>query len=533
MDCRSTTISYAETGFFSKLVVDYLNENGLLKPFCNEFPSEAALKNAIERRKAVTVNRALLVQALTEQYAATATSEKVQEQIRLLQKETTFTIVTAHQPNIFTGPLYFIYKILHAIKLAAYCKQLFPQYDFVPVYYMGSEDADLAELGEVVVNGEKLIWSTGQTGAVGRMKVDHLLLELLGRIEAQVGVLPYGPDIVAQLKAFYKEGASIQEATLQLVNELFADYGLVVVIPDSPLLKSVAKDLFKDELLNGRSSGLVAETAQQLVDAGYKVQAHSREINLFYLTDEGRYRIEREGDHWKAMDSRYLFTRETLLREVDEHPERFSPNVILRPLFQEMILPNVLFIGGGGELAYWLQLKKIFDHYTVPYPLLVLRNSFLFINKKQKELVEKLGFPVPQLFHTSFDLKKQWIEVHTTNNLDVDKTSDALAKNYDSLKKQAALIDSTLVQHISALETVAQKKITELGKKMLRAEKRNHQDAMNQVEKLKNQLFPGGSLQERVENFIPLYARYGKPLMDALYKHSLGLEQQFVILEEG
>ncbi len=531
MDCRSTTISYAGTGFFSKLVVDYLSGNGQLKPFCNEFPTDAALKNAIERRKAFKLNRPLLVQALTEQYTSTATGEKVQEQIKLLQKETTFTIVTAHQPNIFTGPLYFIYKILHAIKLAAYYKQLFPQYNFVPVYYMGSEDADLEELGEIVVNGERMVWNTDQTGAVGRMKTDQALLELLSRIEAQVGVLPYGPAVIARLKAFYKEGVPIQEATLQLVNDRFGDYGLVVVIPDSPLLKSVATDLFKDELLHSRSSGLVAATAEQLTAAGYRVQAHSREINLFYLTDEGRHRIEREDDHWKVVDTRYSFTKETLLKEVDAHPERFSPNVILRPLFQEMILPNLLFIGGGGELAYWLQLKKIFDHYTVPYPLLVLRNSFLFINQKQKDLLEKLDFSVPQLFLSSFDLQKVWVQAHAANDPDVRKAAAALAGVYDDLKKQAGAINGTLISHITALETIAQKKITALGKKMLRAEKRNHQDAMRQIERLKNQLFPGDNLQERVENFIPFYALYGKAFIEMLYKHSLGLEQEFVVLE--
>ncbi|WP_300600842.1 bacillithiol biosynthesis cysteine-adding enzyme BshC [Niabella sp.] len=531
MDCKTQHLSYEETGFFSKLVSDYLNEEARLKPFYEEFPSMAAIGAAIGRRKKVSTNRASLVRALQQQYSAVPVSDKVAANLALLEKETTFTTITAHQPNIFTGPFYFIYKILHAIRLAEQSKEQYPQYDFVPVYYMGSEDADLDELGHLFIDGQKMVWNTNQTGAVGRMKVDKALLELLDRIEAQTGVGPYGGEIGQALRACYKPGVSIQDATFGLVHFLFARYGLVVVIPDNAGLKSMAAGLFKDELRNGRSAGMAAATAIQLTDAGYKVQAHSREINLFYLTDQGRHRIERSGDRWKVVDTSYLFTEAELMAEVDEHPERFSPNVILRPVFQEMILPNLMFVGGGGELAYWTQLKKIFEYYEVPYPLLVLRNSFLLINRKQAALVQKLGYKPVQLFRSLHDLKNDWVRAHSEQKLEVGAALDRIRQTYRALKEQAVPIDGTLLQHIDALETHTTKRITELGKKMLRAEKRNHQDAMNQVTKLKTQLFPLNNLQERIENFIPFYAQYGPVLIDTLYQYSLGLEQEFVVLE--
>lgn len=532
MDCKTQHLSYAETGFFSKLVSDYLNEEAQLKPFYGEFPSAAAIRDAIERRKAVATNRALLVRALQQQYSSVPASDQVAANLALLEKETTFTTVTAHQPNIFTGPFYFIYKILHAIRLAAQSKKLYPEYDFVPVYYMGSEDADLDELGHLFIGGQKLVWNTDQTGAVGRMKVDKALLGLLGRIEAQTGVGPYGDEIAQALRTSYKPGISIQEATFAFVHFLFARYGLIVLIPDNPELKSVAAALFKDELQNSRSAAIVETTAAQLTAAGYKVQAHSREINLFYLTDQGRHRIERSGDRWKVVDTPHSFSEAAMIKEVDEHPERFSPNVILRPVFQEMILPNLLFIGGGGELAYWIQLKKIFEHYNVPYPLLVLRNSLLLISRRQSALIQKLGYQPAQLFQQLHDLKNDWVRAHSEQKLSVDAALDNIRNLYSELKEQAAPIDGTLLQHIAALEANTTRRIDELGKKMLRAEKRNHQDAMNQITKLKEQLFPGNNLQERVENFIPFYAQYGPALIDVLYQHSLGLEQAFVVLEE-
>ncbi|MGJ7029909.1 bacillithiol biosynthesis cysteine-adding enzyme BshC [Niabella hirudinis] len=531
MDCKTLNLSYAETGFFTKLALDYLSKDEKLQPFYNGFPSAPAIADAIERRRQVPTNRKLLVQALQQQYSAVPLSDKVTANLALLEKETTFTTITAHQPNIFTGPFYFIYKILHAIKLAAQSKALYPQYDFVPVYYMGSEDADLDELGHLFIDGQKMTWNTAQAGAVGRMKVDKALLELVDRIEAQTGVEPYGREIGAVLRACYTPGASIQDATFGLVHFLFERFGLIVVIPDNPELKSVAAHLFKDELRNSRSAALVQATASELTAAGYKVQAHSRDINLFYLTDEGRHRIERSGNQWQVVDTPYIFSEAEMMQEVDAHPERFSPNVILRPVFQEMILPNLLFVGGGGELAYWIQLKKIFEYYKVPYPLLVLRNSFLLLNGKQAALVKKLGFGTPQLFKPLHELKNDWIRAHSANDLDMEGALAGIKLLYAGLEAQAGPIDATLLRHIEALETTATKRITELGKKMLRAEKRNHQDAMNQAVKLKEQLFPLNNLQERIENFIPFYARYGSRLIDTLYKHSLGLEQEFVVLE--
>ena len=534
MNFKATGIPYAQTRFFSGLVLDYLDERDTLKPFYRHFPGKEFLEACIKEKETHPINRSLLVDTLYEQYKELDKHEALITNLELLKNADTYTITTAHQPNIFTGPLYFIYKILHAIKLAAYCREQFPAYNFVPVYYMGSEDADLDELGHIWLNKEKLTWKTAQAGAVGRMKVDEGLLQLVQRISSEVSVLPYGEDIIAVVKKCYAKGESVQNATLGFVNELFGKYGLVVVIPDSPALKSVAVDLFKDELLHQSSSSIVESTTQQLTAAGYKVQAHGRDINLFYLKDDGaRLRIEKSETQWHVVDSDIRFNEEELMNELCTHPERFSPNVILRGLFQEMILPNIAFIGGGGELAYWLELKGIFNHYKVPYPMLVLRNSFLVINKKQDERLTKLGFTIHDTFKNKLQLQSEWVSRNTDNNVQVEDSLSALGDLFDKLSDQAASIDTTLKGHIYALRKQSEKKIVEVGKKLLRAEKRNHADAMRQIEALKVQLFPNNNLQERIDNIIPYYAAWGPAFIEALYQHSYTLEQEFVILEEA
>lgn len=530
MDCTATRISYRQTGFFSPIVLDYLDNASSLRPFYAHRPDVDGMKQAIEARQQFDTNRSVLVQALKEQYAQVNHTAEVAAHIEALQKDTTFTITTAHQPNIFTGPLYFIYKILHVIRVADSNKTLFPEYDFVPVYYMGSEDADLDELGHFYIQGEKKVWATRQTGAVGRMKVDKQLVQLIEDIAGQVSVLPAGEDLLTLIRDCYQEGVLIQDATFRLVNALFGEYGLIVLIPDNPLLKQQAAAIFNDDLLNQPAAGLVEKTAKAIHDAGYKVQAHPREINLFYLTDGIRNRIEATGDGYQVVDTDIHFSKDRLLEELEQHPERFSPNVILRGLFQETILPNIAFAGGGGELAYWLQLKDLFAHYKVPYPVLLVRNSFLLLDKKWENKKDKLGFSLEEIFLPEAVLLNKIVERDSKQHLQLNGLLEQASALYDKAEQQAAAIDATLHGHVEALKTKALHRLQELEKKMLRAEKRKFGDQQRQIQALKQALFPHNNLQERIDNFIPYYGQWGKTFIQTLYQYSLGLEQEMVVL---
>jgi len=532
MNCTSTRLPYRQTGAFSKLAMDYIDQAEALKPFFAHPPTVKGLQQAIEARKQFSTNRDILVQELKKQYGGIETGDKVKINIDSLLSADTFTITTAHQNNIFTGPLYFIYKIVHAIKLADSLKISLPQYNFIPVFYIGSEDADLDELNHIHLGGEKLVWNTKQTGAVGRMRVDKELLKLITIMEGQLLVLPYGHEIVSLLKQFYKEGESIQQATFHFVNALFADYGLVVLLPDNPSLKKLMVPVFTDELLNQVASDIMEVSADKLEKSGYKVQASAREINLFYLKDDLRNRIELKNEKYRVVDSSLVFSEDEMVNELQQHPERFSPNVILRGLYEETILPNIAFIGGGGETAYWLQLKGLFEHYKVPYPVLILRNSFLVVEQKWKETVNKLNFTTEDFFLPEQELLNRLVARDSKNQTKLNGSMTALEELYESFKKQASSVDATLEKHVESLKSKTVYRLQELEKKMLRAEKRKFNDQQRQIHTVKSHLFPGNGLQERIDTISYYYAKWGTGFIRSLYDQSLTLEQEFVVLQE-
>jgi bacillithiol biosynthesis cysteine-adding enzyme BshC len=529
MDCTATRLSYRQTGVFSRIVLDYLERSESLTPFIAHPPTIEGIQKAIEARKQFPTNRDTLVQQLKKQYGIVKVPAAVQKNIGALLSPETFTITTAHQNNIFTGPLYFIYKILHAIKLADHLNVSLPQYKFVPVYYIGSEDADLAELNHINLDGEKLVWNTKQTGAVGRMKVDKEFLKLVGAIEGQLAVLPRGEEAVSLVKNSYRSGEDIQTATFKIVNTLFAEYGLVVLLPDNAALKQQMIKVFEDDLLNQTASAIVEKTSARLGEL-YKVQAHPRDINLFYLLDDLRERLEVRDSKYHVLGSKISFSKEELLAELRDHPGRFSPNVILRGLYQETILPNIAFIGGGGELAYWLELKDLFDHYQVPYPVQLLRNSFLIIEKKWQEKINKLGFTIEEIFLPERELINRLVLRDTGKKVELNGTLSATEQLYESIKEQASSIDVTLAKHVDALKTTTLYRLHELEKKMLRAEKRKFADQQRQIHSIREKLFANNGLQERHDNMLYYYAKWGASLISQLYDHSLTLDQEFVIL---
>ncbi len=524
-------LEYTATQSFNKIVNDYVTQAADLKPFYEYEVNYEGVEKAIAAKQLQKIDRAALVTVLQNAYGHMPLSAACTTNMELLLQDNCFTICTAHQPNIFTGHLYFIYKILHAIKLAENLKAKYPAQYFVPVFYMGSEDADLEELGHVNILGDTLTWHTTQKGAVGRMIIDETLVELIHTLEGRFLHYDFGNEIMALIKKCYTKGHTIQEATLQLVNELFGQYGLLVLIADDALLKSQMIHVFKNDILYHTSSKIVEQTSVAIAKH-YKSQAHSREINLFYLKGDIRERIElAKNNLYEVVNTDISFTQEALLQELETHPENFSPNVILRGLFQETVMPNIAFIGGGGELAYWLQLKALFHHYKVPYPILVLRNSFAIVTDQQEKDLEKIGFTIKDLFKPDFDLETAFVKAHTQKIIQLQKEIVAVEKIYADIKIQTAAIDASLNDHVETLKVKQLKLLAALEKKMLRAEKRNHKDGIAKIHKIKNLLFPNKGLQERVDNIIPYYAKYGKSLIEELYQASLTLEQQFCVLK--
>jgi bacillithiol synthase len=527
----SEKIPYRQTRSFSRIVLDYLDQAEDLRPFYTHAPNLEGIKAAIEERGAKPFDRTKLTGVLAKQYSNMQVSGKLRQNLENLADDDCFTITTAHQPNIFTGHLYFIYKIIHAIRLAEDLNAAIPGNRFVPVFYMGSEDADLEELGTIDVNGKKYQWKTNQTGAVGRMKVDKPLLEMLEEIGKQLEVEPHGHELMELLSAMYTPGKSIEQATFEFVHYLFNDHGLVILLPDNPVLKKQFNPIVLRELNEQFAYPLVQSSIEKF-PSHYKVQAAGRELNLFYLTDDSRQRIEKSNGTWQVLNSNTKFSDADIRQELENNPDRFSPNVILRPLYQELILPDIAFIGGGGELAYWLELRSLFNETGIPFPVLILRNSFAIIPSSIDALITKNQLQTTDLFEPELAINNKLTKLHSKQRLELSDEKQKLRKLYNEISQVAASIDLTLDKHVASLLQSASKKIEALEKKMLKAERKKFEASARQVNKIKKALFPGGTLQERVDNLLPYYARWGKAFIGELFTHSGGLDQQFTLLRE-
>ena len=530
MNTEHTYISYRETNSFSKVVVDYVNEEKQLMEFIQDFPSIEAIKKQLERKQFNAKSREILCNVLNEYYKNIEASNETKTNIDLLPHESTFTICTAHQPSLLTGHLYFIYKIIHAIKLAMECKSLFPAYNFVPIFYMGSEDNDLDEIGAFHYHDKNYHWHTSQTGACGRMRTT----EMEQMIQEVRTTLNEANDDEATLSSIlvqaYNGENTLAQATSVLVNALFDKYGLVIVDADDKCLKQLFSEVMKEELLQQSSQALVQETLDA-INKHYKIQANPREINLFYLKGNLRERIEKNGDTWHVVNTEIKFSREEIIEELHNHPDRFSPNVILRPLYQETILPNIAFVGGGGELAYWLELKKLFQHHNITYPILFLRNSVLWLNEKTAALIDKMNLSNQQLFLKKDLLFKELLQQHDVMQK-VEAQVTLIQQNFDELKKLSAHVSSSLERSMHAHNAKAKRIEDRIKQKYIAALKQKETLLFQRIESIQHMVSPNATLQERHNNFLSIFKVHGFRMLDILLQHQEAFGKEFLILKD-
>jgi len=518
---KITKMDYAATGAFSQTITDYLCRSPKLQPFYNHFPSVEAFAAQLQEKNFSPKQRHTLHQALREQYASLADIHpKVQQHLDLLLQPNTYTVTTGHQLNIFTGPLYFVYKIITAINTCRQLQQAYPDYNFVPVYWMATEDHDFAEINHFNLFGKKYTWHTAQTGAVGRFSTQGL--------EQVLAELPEQYPLFEQA---YRNSNTLADATRAITHALFGEYGLINVDGDHTELKKNLTPVVEKELTEQLSNQLVEETNAQLEQLGYKAQVYSRPINLFYLTGGLRERIVLEGDTYKVLNADISFSLEEMLQQAHEHPERFSPNVILRPLYEELILPNLAYIGGGAEVAYWFQLRKVFAAYGVAFPVLMLRNSALYISRSNAARMHKLELQPEALFQDYQELKKYLSSRLHEEEIDLEAQRRAVAAVFALVEKLADSIDPTLVKAVGAEAQKAHNSLQMLEKKLAKARDSKHEQTFKQLENLKDKLFPNGSLQERHDNLLS-YQTNHPDFIPALVEAFDPFDLKFTILEE-
>jgi len=493
---QNEKIPFERTNAFNPFFLDFVNQKEPLKKFYYRYPFKENFKEQItEKQKAFSPNtRQILVKALNKQYQNLTLAEPASNNINLLSKQQTFTITTGHQLNIFTGPLYFIYKIVTVINTCKQLKIQYPDYNFVPIYWMASEDHDYDEIKYFKLYGKKYTWETRQQGAVGRFHTKELKT-LLNEI----------PGDIDLFQKAYTNHTTLAEAVRYYVNELFGSDGLVIIDGDDPDLKTLFTEVIKEDLFEHTPKKLVDKTNTELETLGYKPQIHCREINFFYLENNLRSRIEKKDDFFEVLDSNLKFTQTEIEKLIESNPEKFSPNVILRPLYQEIILPNLAYTGGPAEVVYWLQLKEVFQHFNVPFPILLPRSFGMVIDQPTKRKIEKTELELEELFLEKNYLFNHFILKRSREKIVLNGEKEAIGDYFLKIQAQAENIDKTLGPLVAAETRRSMKSLEKIEQKLLKAEKRHHSDKLRQIETVKDTLFPGGSLQERSDNFLNFY----------------------------
>ncbi|EKF55327.1 hypothetical protein I215_07671 [Galbibacter marinus] len=530
-------LSFPQTNYFSKLICDYLDQKQELKPFYNRFPHLENFADQLKEKKEsfTQENRKVLSSVLQRQYQGFQTSSATIANITALEDEDTFTVVTGHQLNLFTGPLYFLYKIVSTINLCKELQQQHPNNCFVPVYWMASEDHDFEEINFFNFNGKKFQWqgpgTNQQGGMVGAYPTEGLdcVLELFS---SELGKGIQAQALVDLFHNAYIEHDNLADATRYIVNQLFSEQGLVILDASDKALKRLFIPHMRQELFESTSQNTVEETISELnnVDSSYKIQVNPRAINLFYLQTGKRERIIETENGFGVNNTDIIWSHQELEEHLTNYPERFSPNVMTRPLYQEVILPNLCYIGGGGEIAYWLELKGFFDSQKVPFPMLLLRNSALIISEKQSNKLEKLNISDKQLFldKNSFINSK----IREISNIDIDfsKQKKHLTEQFQEMYKIAEQTDKTFLGAVKAQEIKQLRGLDRLEKRLLKAQKKKLSDQVLRLTALQNELFPNGSLQERTDNFSNLYVQYGPLFIKLLLEELDPLRAEFVLI---
>jgi bacillithiol synthase len=522
-------ISLQASGCFSEIIVDYLNQIDRVKPLYNFFPTIENFKKQLELKQHHynKHTRGILVKAIKKQYQNTKNLTWTSPQIQLISESNTFTITTGHQLNLFTGPMYFLYKIISTINLCKQLKTSYPSYNFIPIYWMATEDHDFEEINHFQFKDKKIQWSRESSGPVGRLDTEGLA-KVLEAFKGSLGPGIHAKTLVKLFEDAYINHHTLSQATRHLAHTLFAQDGLLIVDGDDLSLKKMMVPYFERELISQTTYSNVSQTISNWED--YKIQVNPREINLFYITDKIRERIVFENNQYKILNTTLRFSKENLLKELHTHPERFSPNVLLRPLYQEVILPNLCYIGGGGELAYWLELHSTFNAFEVPFPILLLRNSVLISSKKIAKKADKLSLTWQDLFLSESALINKKTKNISNHTIDFSSQKAHLKAQFENLYQIASQTDASFLGAVAAQEKKQLKGLELLEKRLLKAEKKAHQEQLERIIALKKELFPGDSLQERKANFSNFYINYGPALFEHLKMNLKPLSQDFVIL---
>lgn len=485
-------IPFRSTSAFPAQVLDYLDGKEGIKTLVGPPPTLSAFEQQIQQKSQIQPQvRERLVRVLQAQYHGLEEPQKFE---RLLNPQC-FTVCTGHQLSLMMGPLFLAYKLITTINLAKKLQAEYPGIEVVPMYWMATEDHDWEEIQGLWLGEQAFVCPAPAKGAVGRFPS--------APIAAWAKQFPPALD---QFKKAYEESQSLSEAVRRYIHALFGAEGLWCLDADEPSLKASFTDVMGQDLFEQKHAALVTQQNQALEQAGYQPSIQPRPIQLFYLQDQVRERIvPSEGDGFALADGSQQWTRAQMQAKLQAHPEHFSPNVLLRPLYQEAILPNLAYIGGPAELAYWMQIKPLFALHKLPFPLLMPRNAGLMLPQKIWEKWQQLGLDLSDFFISKQALKEKVLQGLGNQDWRLDQERAQMLALCQGLINKAEAQGQSLEKSAKGMQQRWEKQLKHLEHKFKKREEKRHADRLDQVQRWQSMLFPRGVLQERSQAFVERY----------------------------
>ena len=523
----------------SKLVGDELIEKFILGDkkvlkYINSFYSkENILKHSESRSKNFSKEqRQILVKSLQDQYSKIEISKKTLKNISSLLEPNTFCITTGHQINLFTGPLMVIYKIAQVISISNQLNLDSDNFKYVPVLWIATEDHDFEEISEINLNQKKIKWEINSNNLpVGEIEINNFK-NVLRDYKDSIIDYNFKENIEEIIDNSYKEGDTLSISTLKFINSLFSEHGLIIIDANKKELKNFFKPQLKNEIekFSCRENNSLQISELKKDFESFKVQVNPSDINFFKLTDKGRKRVRYNNESFKV-DDENSYSKDQILDLIGRSPELFSPNAIMRPLYQEVVLPNVCYVGGPNELRYWMQLKTYFDDNKVQFPILKLRNSAYVIDSKTSKKIKNSGIEIKYFIGELNELVNYKIENTSSMKVNFDSLRSNLSLQFDELRKVSLETDKSFVGALNAQEKKQKKGIDDLEKKLIKAEKKNYEAEIKSIRSIHSYLNPSNISQERYLNFGNFYSYKGPSFINYIVEKISIMDDKILIID--
>lgn len=496
------------------ILMDLFKKDSNLSSFHNGTDLSHIDRDFFEKRDLNIENREVLYQVISSQYSKTGL--KIPENLKDIKNKGVFTITTGHQLCVFGGPQYFIHKIISVLKIVENLKLKFKDFDFIPLFWMASEDHDFQEISSINIFNKNLSVSKEDGMGVGKLNP-----EIFTPILESLKDLFKNDFRFKNLESIFSAALSQQNwanATRYWISKVFEKENLIVIDADDVKLKKLFLPIFKNELEDQFIYNSVENTNSKLRSLGYEPKINPRVLNLFFLEDEKRHRIIFEDNVFKIGDIN--LNLKEILNLLNNSPEKFSPNVLMRPLYQELLLPNLVYVGGPSELVYWSQLKKSFDQVDINFPILILRDHFNWMSEKSYKQWKNLGFSDNDLAKKPDTLIKNYVLSSNNETLDFKIENELLEKLSQNLLAKANGIETTLEPSVNGTVKGMMSDLDKVKNKFLKALKNKEELKKNQLNKISSQLHVNNKLTERVDSFIPMYVKGEKDYIRTLKTYS-------------